>query len=194
MRKEIIDFLYKEYRDAIDYLNETSLEIGEEEFESDHEIIEENFNNDLYMLAFFAVCADGVISDKEVENIHEISDMLGFEMDLDDRQCFIDAIRENPFDIPKTLVVFVLRAYMKKVSVRTEYNEGAVNAELRFIEAALCIYAEIMCAMAERVTEKEKKVILDCLNTCCEYVSEAMHIDFSISDEVKDIIDNAING
>ena len=54
MKKERLLFLRKEYIEAIQYCNE----LVEDEPFSDLETAEENFWTDVFMLAFFAICAD----------------------------------------------------------------------------------------------------------------------------------------
>ena len=67
MKKERLLFLHEEFKKAIEFCNE----IDENELFSDLETAEDNFLSDVFMLAFFPICADRNISETELEKFKD---------------------------------------------------------------------------------------------------------------------------
>ena len=111
-------------------------------------------------------------------------------LNMEDSKWLLKSFRKHPFEIPKSLIVFNLRATIDILDAKEDRKEVRTKYNLEYLDNIFCHYAALMVSMADEITPKVKETILDCLNICYTYVSESLSVPFEISENVMGFIDN----
>lgn len=186
MERNVLLFLYQEFVAAVDFCNDVSKELGEEGFDTSE--LPEKFTLDIIPLSFYAICADGVVTEGEIKNLNAVAAHLGRELSKKDGEGALEIVKNGHFEIPVTLVMFTLRAYYKVSAADQESKDAVLKEQLDFIDTVLYLYADLMCSVVEKLASGEKLVILTCLQTCCEYVTSILDAPCRLSDEILALI------
>ena len=188
MEKDRLEFLHKQYIEAIQYCNE----IDENEPFSDLETAEDNFWTDVFMLAFFPICADWKITEAELTKFNTFVAECGGDLHIDtkSKKRLMGLFKFHKFDLPKSLIVFCLRARVDILKTPDDDRESSIKYNLEYLDYILCHYADLMVSMADEITPKVKATILKCLNICCEYISKELSLPFPVSENVLGFIEN----
>ncbi len=194
MKKEILYYLYKEHEEAVDYCNKEAPEGEKDSF--DPALIPENFAEDMATFCFYVMGADDDISLRELDKVNSILEDFGLVFSYEVAKEAMDYLKEDqrergPFANPKTLIILVLRSKMKVFFAAPEVRDEIMKHEIGYLDTIICIYADLMSSIVGKPSEKEKQVILDCLQHCCDYVADHLHVPFPMSDKVKGIVNAA---
>ena len=101
-----IDYLYSAVEGAVEFCNSQD----KKQVMFDPKKTRSNFAQDLMSLAAYSICADGKITSEEVVRLNRTLGMFDFELSTDDCRELQKVVSENPFEIPKTLRVLVIKA------------------------------------------------------------------------------------
>lgn len=159
---------------------------GEEGFDTAE--LPDKFTLDIVSLGFYAMCADGVVSPDELDRFNDILTHLGVQVDEGAAEEALALVKHGHFEIPVTLVMFVLRACFKASAADPDAREAVLEEELAFLEAVLFLYATLMCSVVDSLGSGEKLVISTCLQTCCEYVTSNLGTPFALSERISALI------
>ncbi len=188
MEKRVLFFLYKEFEEAVNYCNAEGEKIGDKEgFDTD--LIFDNFVSDVLSLSFYAICADNEVSTKEIERLNSLLEDFITELSIEDCKEAQKIAKFNPFEIPNTLVMLVLRSHLKILDAASEEKNTIIEEEMNYLDTILCIYTDLMCSTAETITQSEKQIIFECLQKCCDYISDNLHTHFILSERVIGIVE-----
>ena len=189
MEIRILGFLYTEFEEAVKYCNAKAEKSGnKEEFNTD--LIFPNFIDDVLSLSFYAMSADYEVSLNEIKILNSLlEDFVMESLSLEEGREAMKIVRRNPFEIPKTLVMFALRSYNKILDAHSDEKDKIIKKETDYLDTILCIYADLMCSTAETITHNEKRVIFECLQKCCDYISDNLHTHFILSERVISVVE-----
>ena len=186
MTREDLLSLYKEFYVATLYCNEQYEAIGQSGFNVDQ--LPEKFTYDFVPMAFYAICADDVVTPMELERANEILQHLGVQVDEEYGEKAKALVKKDHFHIPATLVVFTLRAFMRIGSAEESAREEILQQELAFLDSVLMAYADVMSSVVEKITPQERLMMATCLNTCRAYISDELCVDFELNQELTKLI------
>ncbi len=180
MRKEVIDFLYEEYLNAIIYSNSHARAINADEF--DVALAQDDFIADVMMMTMFALCADRNVTEAEVVKANSWLSEYGFEVDCDAAGEMLSFVKKGlVFEIPKVLIVLTLRSKIEMLSAeKGQPKSEALEAELSILNTVMCIFADIMCSSVsdDGLLPKEKEVIMTCMQKCSDHISDELLVNF----------------
>lgn len=191
MEKERFDFLHKEYIKALQYCN-AIYENDAEQF-ADLETAEENFLIDVFMLAFFPICADHKITETELDRFNTLMEECGmdFRVNADDAAFVLGEFEQHNFEIPKSLILFDLRASVDLIRSSDDKKDNRIAYNLGYLDYILCHYADLMVSMPDEITPTVKETILNCLTACCEYIAKSLSLPFTLSENVMGFIEDS---
>lgn len=189
MEKGILSFLYTEFEKAVKYCNAEAEKAGDKE-NFDTDLIFPNFIDDVLSLSFYAISADDEVSPNEIKILNSLlEDFVMESLSIEEGREALKIVRGNPFEIPKTLMMFALRSYNKILDTHSDAKDKVFKEETDYLDTILCIYADLMCSTAETITKNEKRVIFECLQKCCDYISDLLHIRFVLSERVIAVVE-----
>lgn len=186
MEKKVISFLYNEFKEAIAYCNDFAKKGSLKSFDVD--TIDENFVFDMFSLSFYAISDNDKISSEEIARINFIMEDFGTVVNADNASELLAVAKVEPFEIPKTLVVFQLRSYLKILDARPETKSTVIDEELQFLDTIMYIYAYVMRSIPDVLSQKGEQIILDCLRLCCKYITNRLDVHFALSEKVIGVI------
>ena len=189
--KEALDRLFEEHLSAIEFCDKVGRDKGFGAFAKDRASCDEKFLMDAMMLATVPICADGEFSETERARYNDVFDAFGYGLSIVGARYLLSKLGEDTFEVPRTLIPITLRSKLKIFTANSRTRAVVLREELAYLDQIMYLYACVMCSMADQIGQKEKDTILRGLGLCCEYISDDLRVHYTLSANVRQLIDEA---